>query len=199
MKIAVRKTVVSAVALLALLAGSAACAQESGAARPEGAVPVTKLIAMLAKKTGKKFLLDPRVQGDAVLIGQDAASLDYAGLLSVLQISGFSAVEAGGYVHVIPSANARQQPLPLVTGKETHPDAEYVGKVIAVKNVPAAQLVPLLRPLLPQQAHLVALPCVNVLMIADTFGNVKRIERLVQALDTGEPYTPEKCGVQTQS
>jgi general secretion pathway protein D len=63
--------------------------------------------------------------------------------------------------------------------------------------MPAAQLVPLLRPLLPQQAHLVAVPCTNVLLIADTFGNVQRIEKLVRVLDVaGEPYKPEKCGIQ---
>jgi general secretion pathway protein D len=87
----------------------------------------------------------------------------------------------------------RQQPLRIVTGKESHPDAEYVTKTLTVKNVPAAQLVPILRPLLPQVGHLVAFPCTNMLMIVDTFGNVQRIEKLVQSLDVGGPYTLPKC------
>ena len=61
------------------------------------------------------------------------------------------------------------------------------------KNVPAAQLVPLLRPIIPQAGHLVALPCVNKLFIVDTFGNVQRIQAIVDALDVGEAYKPEKC------
>jgi general secretion pathway protein D len=66
-----------------------------------------------------------------------------------------------------------------------------------VKSVPAAQLVPILRPLLPQQAHLVAIACTNVLVIVDTFANVQRIEKLVRALDTaGEPYKSDKCGAE---
>jgi general secretion pathway protein D len=94
---------------------------------------------------------------------------------------------------VIPDAIVRQLPVPLVTGKQTRPQAEYVTKVIAVKSVPAAHLVPILRPMLPQQAHLVALPCTNSLIIVDTFGNIRRLEELVQSLDRGEPYEPPKC------
>jgi len=59
--------------------------------------------------------------------------------------------------------------------------------------VPAAQLVPILRPLLPQYAHLAALPYENTLLIVDRYANVKRIEAIVKALDVGTPYKPEKC------
>ena len=187
------RTIMSACAALVLLMGFRAAAQETVANPPDGSVAIEKLIAAVAEKTGKKFLVDPRVRSHVLLIGEDAASIDYTGLLSVLSVHGYAAVEDGRYVRVIPDAAVRQSPLPLVTGKETHADATYVGKVIAVKSVPAAQLVPLLRPLLPQQAHLVALPCTNTLMIADTFGNVKRIEKLVQALDSGAPYKPLSC------
>jgi hypothetical protein len=59
--------------------------------------------------------------------------------------------------------------------------------------VPATPLVPILRPLLPQMGHLAALPCVNKLIIVDTFASVRRIQAIIDALDVGEPYTPEKC------
>jgi general secretion pathway protein D len=120
-------------------------------------------------------------------------------LLLILRIHGFSAVEQGGYVQVIPDANVRQMPLPLATGKESYSDAEYVNRVIVVKNSPAVQFVPLLRPLLPQYAHLVAFPCKNALLLVDSFANVKRIEQIVRALDVGEPYTPPACEPEKQS
>ena len=93
-------------------------------------------------------------------------------------------------MHVIPDANMRQYPVPLATGKESYAEAEYVNRLIPLKSAAAAQLVPILRPLLPQVAHLVALPCKNTLLIVDTFANVKRIEQIARALDVGEPYTP---------
>jgi general secretion pathway protein D len=160
---------------------------------------LAQVIEAVQQITGKTFIVDPRVQGEAVLIGGDPAKLDYAELLSVLQVHGFAVVARGDVVRVIPEANIRQQPLSYVTGKEAHPDAEYVTKTFTLKNVPAAQLVPILRPLLPQQGHLVAFPCTNMLMIVDTFGNVQRIEKLVQSLDVGGPYTPPACGTEKQS
>lgn len=185
---------VAAVALLAIVVAPVAGAQsEPAATGRKGGVPVEELITAVAKRTGKTFIVDPRVQGEAVLIGSDPAKIDYAELLSVLQVHGFAAVERGNLVRVIPDASVRQQPLAIVTGKESHPDAEFVTKTFTLKNVPAAQLVPILRPLIPQMGHLVAFPCTNMLMLVDTFGNVQRIEKLVQALDAGGPYTLPKC------
>jgi general secretion pathway protein D len=161
--------------------------------RPENGVPLARLIAGVARKTGKKFIVDPRVHGDAVLLGEEPGNVTYGELLSILRLDGFTAVESGGYVQVIPEAGVRALPLVQVSGKETRPDEEFVSTIIAVRSIPATQLVPLLRPLIPQAGHLVALPCVNKLILVDTFANIRRLEALIQALDGGEPYKPEKC------
>jgi general secretion pathway protein D len=194
MRARVRIRIVAAAAVLTMVAAPMALAQSEASATPrKGSVPVAELIATVAKRTGKTFIVDPRVQGEAVLIGSDPAKIDYAELLSVLQVHGFAAVERGGVVRVIPDANVRQSPVAIVTGKESHPDAEFVTKTFTLKNVPAALLVPILRPLIPQMGHLVAFPCTNMLVLVDTFGNVQRIEKLVQTLDVGGPYTLPKC------
>ena len=185
------------VVLLMSLTGTAYTQSSSppaeSAERVENGVPITRLIATVAKKTGKKFVVDLRVHGEAELVGQDAATVNYAELLTILHMYGYTAVEYGGYVNVIPDAGARALPAPILTGKETFPDTEYVSTIISVKNVPVADLVPILRPLIPQNGHLAALPCVNKLIMADTFGNIRRIETLIASLDVGEPYKPQKC------
>lgn len=193
----VRISILGAIAVLALIASPCAGAQSESS--PAGTVSVEKLVAAVAKRTGKKFIIDPRVRAEVTVIGQDPTSVDYATLLMILSVHGFVAVEQGGYVKVIPDANARQVPLPLATGKESYADGEFVNRVIAVKNAPATQLVPILRPLLPQYAHLVAFPCKNALLIVDSYANVKRIEQIVRALDTGEPYTPPACEAEKPS
>ena len=48
--------------------------------------------------------------------------------------------------------------------------------MIDVKNVSAAQLVPILRPLIPQYGHLAAYPASNILIISDRASNVNRID-----------------------
>ena len=108
-------------------------------------------------------------------------------------MNGFAATEGGGYVRVIPEASIRQWALPQLSTGQTYPDAQFVNYVIAVKNMPAAHLVPILRPLLPQVAQLAANVCSNSLLITDSFANVKKIETFVKALDVGAPYKPEPC------
>lgn len=168
----------------------AATAQSADAG--EKTTPLSTVIAAVAKRTGKKFIVDPRVRGDALLINESPAALSYDDLLTLLRIHGFVAVNDGDYVSVIPDANARQQALPQA-GDGKHLLSEYVNKVVHVKSIPAAYLVPLLRPLLPQQAHLVAMPCTNDLIMVDTYGNVQRLEKLIKSLDRGEPIVPPKC------
>lgn len=170
-------------------------AAESGAdsaARSEG-VPIERIIAAVSKKTGKKYLIDARVHGPVEIMGQDISTITYPELLSILQLSGATAVEGGNYVSVVPESIIRQMPLPQVTGKENYPDAQWVTTVIAVKNVPAATLVPILRPLLPTAAHLAAAVCSNTLLVTDTFVKVKLLEKLVASLDVGSPYVARGC------
>jgi len=107
-------------------------------------------------------------------------------------MQGFTAVEGGGFLRVIPDAIVRQSAVPLIVGTATYPDAQYVAAVIPVHTMPAASLVPVLRPLLPQQAHFAAANCSTVLMV-DTYANIRRIESLIAALDTGDSHKVAGC------
>jgi general secretion pathway protein D len=162
------------------------------AGRNEG-VPIERIIAAVAKKTGKKYLIDARVHGPVNIVGQDISSITYPELLSILQLNGATAVEGSNYVTVVAESNIRQMPLPQVTGKENFPEAQWVTTVIAVKNVPAATLVPILRPLLPVSGHLAAAVCGNLLLATDSFAKVKLLQKLVASLDVGPPYVPRAC------
>jgi general secretion pathway protein D len=87
----------------------------------------------------------------------------------------------------------RALPLPMAAGKDTFPDAQFVTAVVPVKNTLAAQLVPILRPLMPTHGHLAAMPCVNSLVLVDNFANVKRLEKVIAPLDVGTPYVQHAC------
>ena len=164
------------------------------AAPPDDAgVPILTVLRAVAKRTGKKIIIDPRVHGNVQLIGEEPGSVTYGELLTILQVLGFTAVEGAGFVRVIPESMVRQSALPLVVGTATYPDAQYVAAVIPVRKMPAAGLVPILRPLLPQQAHLAAAVCSNSLLMVDSYANIRRVESLIAALDTGDPYKAERC------
>lgn len=159
----------------------------------DAGVPMYSVIRAVAKKTGKKFIVDSSVHGNVQLIGEEAGNVTYSDLLAILEVQGFTAVEGGGFVRVIPEAIVRQFALPLVVGTATYPDAQYVSTVIPVRKMPAARLVPILRPLLPQQAHLAAAICSNAILMVDTYANIKRIESIIAMLDTGDPYKADRC------
>lgn len=173
-------------------ASSAAADSVSESARSAG-VPIDHVIAAVAKKTGKKYLIDPRVHGNVEILGQDIGAVSYSDLLSLLHISGYTAVEGSNYVSVVPLTDVRSMALPLATLKDSYPDGQFVTMVVAVKNTLAAGLVPTLRPLLPTYAHLSAMPCTNQLVVVDDFANVKRLEKLIASLDVGTPYVPHPC------
>ena len=190
---------IACVTLLLSFTGAAAHGQSSAstsesAERVENGVPITQLIAIVQKKIHKRFILDPRVRADVAVLDKNLADLSYDDLLMILQVYNFIAVENGNYVEVLPNDNARQTgAVPVISGKETRPDGEIVTKVIGAKNINVVQLVPILRPMIPQYGHLAALPCVNKMIIVDTFANVRRLEAVIAALDVGEPFKPEKC------
>ena len=182
----------AAVLLLVALAGSAQGAPARDAA-PAGTAPLSSLIATAAKKTGRRFVLDPRVNANVALIGEEPSSVTYDQLLTILETYGFAAVDRGGEIQVLPDAMVRYQPLPFVAGNEKVPDDEIVTTVFHVRSLPAGWLVPILRPLVPQYGDLSAMPCSNDLVIVERFANVRRIETVIKAMDTGTPIKPPTC------
>ena len=107
----------------------------------------------------------------------------YQAFLSVLQVYGYVAVPAGNVIKIIPNTDARQLPSSDLPNDVSATSDEIVTQIITMKNVSAAQLVPLLRPLIPQQGHLAAYPSGNMLIISDRASNVNRIMRIIERMD----------------
>lgn len=93
-------------------------------------------MATVAKKTGRKFVLDPRVRAEVALVGAEPSSVTYDELLTILDTYGFTAVDTGGYIQVIPDAMVRWEPLPVISDNEKRPADEYVTTVLHVRAFP---------------------------------------------------------------
>lgn len=152
-------------------------------------VPVERLIAAVARKTGKTFVLDPRVRAEILIIAKSPPDFSYEQLLGVLSMHGFIAYEDAGFVRVVPDVEMKTIPTPVITAKETRPADEVVTEVVALKHVSAAQIVPILRPMVPQAGSLVAYTLTNSIVMTDHFANLRRVEQLMRLLDDTPLWT----------
>lgn len=189
-----------AAALLLATASVVPAADEpagAGSPKPETGptIEMVDLIARVAKRTGKQFILDPRVNGTVSTAGLDVKRVDYPRLLAILRVNQLAAYEAGGVVNVLPDANARQFAMPVST--EVSPQAlddEIVTVVVQAKHVCTPQTVPVLRPMMPQAAHLAAFPQSNALIISDRAGNARKILAMLEQLDKQAAELGQNCG-----
>lgn len=149
-------------------------------------VDIGTVIEAVSAVTGKNFIVDPRVKASVTMVSNTALSSEafYEAFLSILQVYGYVALPAGDVIKILPDANARSMPALDLSNLSHAGGDEIVTQVVSVKNVQAAQLVPILRPLIPQYGHMAAHPASNMLIISDRSANVKRMVRIIQRIDS---------------
>ena len=146
---------------------------------------ISALITTVAEVTDRNFIIDPRVKGKVTVVSSRPMDSDevYQVFLSILKVHGFAAVPSGAVIKIVPDVNAKQDSIPTVGDRAPGRGDEMVTRVVEVDNVAAAQLVPILRPLVPQQGHLAAYPATNVLIISDRASNVDRLVSIIRRID----------------
>ena len=143
------------------------------------------VISSIAEVTGKNFIVDPRVKGKVTLISNRAMGKGevYKVFLSILEVHGYTAIPSGKAIKIVPDADAKHSAMPFASPKKPGIGDEAVTRVIQIEHVTAAQLVPILRPLVPPQGHLAAYPQSNVLIISDRSANIARLVKIIERID----------------
>lgn len=178
---------VTLVLALALVAGPVAAQQAQGSITPNYKdADIRQVIEAVGAVTGKNFVLDPRVKAQVTMLSSAPMTPDafYDAFLSILAVYGYIAVPSGNVVKILPDANARQVPGAETTAGGGRDADDMVTRILPVRNVAAAQLVPILRPLIPQYGHLAAHQPSNMLIISDRAANVERMQRIIERIDT---------------
>ncbi|MCY3730771.1 MAG: type II secretion system secretin GspD, partial [Rhodospirillaceae bacterium] len=183
--------------ILACLGAASALAQAQQIMPNYRNADIRQIIEAVGEVTGRNFLIDPRVNADVTLVSFSPMSPEafYEAFLATLQVHAFVAVESGELVKIVPDANAR-----ILPGAD--PGAagdQIVTQVVALDNVGAAQLVPILRPLVAQYGHLAAHPTSNTLIIADRAANVNRMLGILARMDQGGEEDIEVIRLQNAS
>jgi general secretion pathway protein D len=162
---------------------------------------ITQVIEAVAAATGKNIIVDPRVRAQVTMLSATPMTPDafYEAFLALLQVHGFVAVPSGKTVKVIPDANARTVPGNDLPDRVSASSDELVTQVVGVRNVSAVQMVAILRPLMPQNAHLAAYPSSNMLILADRANNVNRMVRIIRRIDQESDADVEVVSMQNAS
>lgn len=176
------KALVQSLALLMALCVPHAMAQDFTVNLKD--TDIQEFIEFVADVTETTIVVDPSVKGKVKVISSKPVSKAelYDLFLSILDVHGYTAVRSGAVVRVVPNKNARSSPVDVISGTSVIND-EYVTQVIRLENVSAAKLIPVLRPLVPQQAHMAAYAPSNAIIISDIRANINRMEEIISRMD----------------
>ncbi|HBN8202870.1 TPA: type II secretion system secretin GspD [Pseudomonas aeruginosa] len=139
-------------------------------------------IEQVSSISGQTFVVDPRVKGRVTVVSQARLSLAevYQLFLSVLATHGYSVLPQGDQARIVPNMEARQD-----AAQKTVRDGpgSLETRVVQAQQTSVAELIPMIRPLVPAHGHLAAVPSANALIVSDRRSNIERIEAIVRSLD----------------
>jgi general secretion pathway protein D len=149
---------------------------------------LTAFINEVADITGKNFAVDPRVRGNVTVISNKPLNKTevYDLFLGVLNVNGVVAIPSGNTIKLVPDSNVKSSGVPYDARHRATGD-QIVTRVIWLDNTNANDLIPALRPLMPQFAHLSGVAGTNALIISDRASNIYQLETIIRNLDgTGQ-------------
>ena len=154
---------------------------------------IEEVIRFVADVTEKNVVIDPRVKGKVKVISKEPLTKDelYNLLLSVLELHGFSAYDSNNLIRVVPVKEVRSAPVPVSTSSTTGISDAYITEVIVLSNISAAKVLPVIRPLVPQHAHMAAYDPSNSIVISDTAANIARVKSVIAEIDRASIATTE--------
>jgi general secretion pathway protein D len=152
---------------------------------------IRAIVKFMSELTGVNYLIDNRVKGTVTIITPSPVTKPEAQQIfeSILEVQGYAIVPAGRVQKIVPAVDAKQKGVAVRGVDEAKPPAKtdaLVSQLIRLKHVEAAQLVPVLRPLVSPNSYLAAHAPSNTLILTDYASNVRRIVQMVDLLDVPE-------------
>lgn len=146
---------------------------------------IKAFINEVATITDQNFVLDPRINGNVTVISNRALSRDeiYQLFLSVMQVNGIAAIDSGTTIKLVPDNVAKQSGIAVDLRGDSVGEA-LATRVIYLTNTQAAEVLGVIRPLMPQSAHAAAVPGVNALVLSDRADSLNQLTALIRDLDS---------------
>jgi general secretion pathway protein D len=151
-------------------------------------VDINVFIKFMSKLTGKNFVVDNRVKGNVTIISPTKISVKdaYRVFESVLEINGFSTVEAGSVIKIVPAPNAKGDNLDTRLVTETNDetiDDRVVTRLIPLEYAKSDELKNLFSPLVPKGSIVLSYRDTNMLIVTATLSSIDRLLKIVEKID----------------
>jgi general secretion pathway protein D len=159
-------------------------------------IDITALVKVMSELMRKNFILDERVTGKITLMTPTRISPDeaYQVFQSALEIKGFTAIEDGKIIRIIPSASARQSGLKVFKDDDFRGEG-FVTKLFRLSFVAPQEIVRTLTPLVSKDGSLIPYAATSSLIITDSVSNIRKMESLIRLLDVPAPEGKGKINV----
>ena len=149
-------------------------------------VDIKVFIKFISKLTNKNFVVDNRIKGSVTVISPTKLTVKdaYRVFESVLEIHGFSTVESGEIIKIIPSPNARADNIDtrLMSGDED-PSDRLVTRIIPLNYADSDELQHLLTPLVPKGSIILSYKDTNMLIATATIASIERLMKIITFID----------------
>ncbi len=135
--------------------------------------------------TGRTIVVDPRVRGVITLSSEKPQSpaAAYSQFLAALRLQGYTVVESSGIYKVVPEAEGKLQGSVVSVSPDRPAGNQIVTQIFRLDHESALNLVPVLRPLISPNNTINVNPGSNALVITDYADNLRRLGRIIAAMD----------------
>lgn len=152
-------------------------------------VDISTMVKFISDLTGKNFVMDDRVKGKISVFSPAKLSTEEAFnvFTSVLELKGFTVVQAGKVYKIIPTAAAKQAGVRILSDEERGPVNEsYIARVINLDHISASEAVAFLQPIVSKDGYISAFGPANMVLVVDASLNIQKILNILELIDTDQ-------------
>ncbi|MBU4075720.1 MAG: type II secretion system protein GspD, partial [Euryarchaeota archaeon] len=149
-------------------------------------VDISVFIKFISELTGKNFVVDQKVKGAVSIISPSKISVEeaYKVFESVLEVHGYSTVKSGKVIKIVPSPDAHSKDIETMFKDEARsPEDKVVTQLVHLKYADPDEIKRLFSPLISKSSLILAYPPTNMLVITDTYSNIKRLLSILEVVD----------------
>lgn len=149
-------------------------------------VDITTMVKFISELTGKNFVLDERVKGKVSVFSPSKLSIDEAFSLftSVLELKGFTLVQAGKIYKVLPTASAKQTGMKLVDKERVLLGDSFLARVFPLEQISSQEALTFLQPIISKEGHIGSFGPGNMLLVVDAASNLQKVADILALIDT---------------